>query len=247
MLQKIALSFVGLSLLHKHKKLNCAEEELDTEDISTVVEEELNGNLGKHPPSTPKEIREQVTTKVPEDSMYTLKSHHRIPIELYNMMQGVKSLTELVPTDGLRFSISLQPFSSFRISSAWNYGMLSDMRSFDLCLTKFNSEQEEPSSYNDFVTAEYSGFRGFTAIGSLVLSKNLGIMLRGEGSLKPHFKNKKTFKDTLQSMLYMLEVRKLLGPAHIGIFRKQNSFGLNYLHRMNPTFSYGAQLGLTVF
>jgi len=153
-------------------------------------------------------------------------------------MQGVKSLTELMPIDGLRFSINMEPLSSFRTSSAWNYGIISDKKSFDICVTKFNSEQEEVSPYNDFLTAEWSGYRGITAIGSFILSRELGLMVKGEGYLKNI--------ESIHNGIYMIELRKLLGLAHIGIFRKENSFGLNYLHRISPSISYGVQLGLTV-
>jgi hypothetical protein len=132
----------------------------------------------------------------------------------------------------------MEPLSLFKTSLAWNYGMISDRKFFDLCITKFNSEQEKVSSHNDFLTAEWSGHRGITAIGSFILSRKLGLMMKGEGYLK----NLKSIYDGI----YMIELRKLLGPAHIGIFRKDNSFGLNYLHRMSPSMSYGGQLGLTV-
>lgn len=168
----------------------------------------------------------------------TKKYYNRHPVELYNIMQGVKTLTQLNPIDGLRFNINVQSLSMLRISGTWNYGILSEGPFFDLCMTLFNPLQGEPSPYNDFITGEYSGYRGFTAIGSYIPSKRLGFMFKGEGNVS----NLKKFRNAT----HMIELRKLFGSMHIGVFRRNDSFGMSYLHRTSPNFSFGAQIGLTV-
>lgn len=155
------------------------------------------------------------------------------------MMMGVRSLTRLEPIDGLRFNVSVQPLALFRASGTWSFGILGSGRHFGLCTSLFSAEED---LRGDFVTGEYSGARGLTVLGSRTLSKKLGVVLKGEGSLKS-FKSLESFGNAM----YMVEIRKLLGPTHIGVFRKENLFGLNLLHRASSDLSYGAQLGITVF
>jgi len=73
MFKKVAFSLIGLSLysrLHyNRKKLGCVEEEVK-EHIPEIAIEEAH-TLEIHPPNTPKEIREQVTTPAKENPMYT--------------------------------------------------------------------------------------------------------------------------------------------------------------------------------
>eukprot|EP00826_Nyctotherus_ovalis_P018826 TRINITY_DN1569_c0_g2_i1.p1 TRINITY_DN1569_c0_g2~~TRINITY_DN1569_c0_g2_i1.p1 ORF type:complete len:277 (-),score=27.15 TRINITY_DN1569_c0_g2_i1:347-1177(-) len=238
MLKKATLSLIALSSLCDHRKFNCAEEYIDAGMIEPESEAAQESFVTR-PPNTPREIREQFSSQAKENALYFLMLHSRNPIELYDMMREVRSLTRLEPIDGLRFNVSLQPLAVFRASGAWNFGILGSGRYFSLCVSMFSPEED---SYGDFVTGEYSGARGLTVIGSRTLSKNLGIVLKGEGSLK----SLKSF-ESFGNALYMLEVRKLLGPAHVGVFRKENLLGLNFLHRTSPALSYGVQLGITVF
>lgn len=154
------------------------------------------------------------------------------------MMQAVKSLTQLESVDGFRFNASIQPLDALRASGTWNYAILTNKRHFDLCMSLFNPAQEDSILYKDFLTTEFSGLRGITAIGSFIPVPKFGIMVKGEG-------NWRDVKDTKDGN-YMIELRKMLGSMHVGIFKKDDSFGLNYLHRTTPSFSHGIQLGLTV-
>jgi len=154
------------------------------------------------------------------------------------MMYSVKALTQLEPIDGFRFNMSVEPLDILRLSATWNYSIIGSRRYFDACGTLFNFSQGEPSFNNYFLTAELSGLRGFTAIGSHMVSPGLGILIKGESTI-PDLKS-------IKKARYMIEMRKILGPGHIGLFKKENSFGLHYLHRLNPSFSYGCQLELTV-
>lgn len=150
------------------------------------------------------------------------------------MMKEVKALTELEPIDGFRFNINTQPLNVLRTSGTWNYAIANSQRYFDACVTLFNSSQNE----NNFLTVEMSGLRGITAIGSYNVLPEYGVLVKGEGYIKKLKEHKKGN--------YMVEIRKILGPAHIGIFMKNKSFGLNTLHRVSPFTSYGYQLELTV-
>lgn len=154
------------------------------------------------------------------------------------MMQTIKQVTRLDPIDGLRFNVCVLLSDMFRVSSSWNYGIVLDKPFFDLCVTEFNPKQNKSSPYKDFITAEYSGHRGFTAIGSYVFPKNLGFMINGEGNIKDF--------TMFQNAKYFFELRKIFKQMHIGVFKKDNSFGISYLHRATPKSSYGIQLGLTV-
>ena len=154
------------------------------------------------------------------------------------MMQPIAAITQLEPIDGMCFNMSAQLMNTLRTSLAWNYGMLSEINHMDLCITLLNPSQEDPSPYNDFLTAELSGLRGFTAIGSYIPMKSLGLIFKGEGNIS----NLKEIKNSP----YMFEIRKMLGAQHIGVYKKRDSFGVNYLQRISPEQSYGFQLGFTV-
>ncbi len=161
-----------------------------------------------------------------------------VPVEIDNMMQPVKAMTQPDPIDGLRFNISVQPLKVFRASATWKYATFAGKQYFSACAAAMNPKEDVPAPYNDFVAGEFSGDKGVTVTGSYIPIPQWGVMLKGEGNLRD-------VKD-IKSITYTVESRKMFGPIHVGVFKKNDSFGVNYLHRANPFFSYGTYLELFV-
>eukprot|EP00826_Nyctotherus_ovalis_P065846 TRINITY_DN9695_c0_g2_i1.p1 TRINITY_DN9695_c0_g2~~TRINITY_DN9695_c0_g2_i1.p1 ORF type:complete len:146 (+),score=30.12 TRINITY_DN9695_c0_g2_i1:449-886(+) len=132
-------------------------------------------------------------------------------------MLPIQSLTQLEPIDGFRFNVSVQPLDALRVSGTWNYAIVASKRHFDVCMSAFNLAKEREVPCNDFATAEVSGRRGVTAIGSYVLSPKLGLMLKGEGTLRNMrvFNATSKVSDIVRDINYMIELRKILGPIPV--------------------------------
>lgn len=72
-MSKLGLSLVALSSLCNAKKVYCAGATNIPYEFRGEMEEDSRTALDNHPPTTPKEIREQVTTQIDEYSMYDKK------------------------------------------------------------------------------------------------------------------------------------------------------------------------------
>ncbi len=152
-------------------------------------------------------------------------------------MHPVKALTQLEPIDGLKMGLSYQPHSMIRISSTWNYANIGKS-GFSLCGAWLNQqadeELDENKPYRDMFSAEYSGNAGVSALGSYIPIPSWGLMLKGEGRIIDLKK--------LANPQYMVELRKIWGSVHTGIFKKHDAFGLSLLYRYFNFITTAGQL-----